>query len=345
MSMHTSAALFRDADPVGLLDAVAADLTAQDVTYARENGALECDTGIGQLRLCPETGALRIEVSCGSASNLHMLCEGVSARLDRLRGTAVALDWSGTERRTGGLPPNVRIARILSKERIGTRFLRLRLAAEDLGDFALSGLHIRLLIPSAERPPVWPHLNDKGRTVWPSAKDGMAMPAYTIRDIDAGAGWLDVDIFVHGRGPTCRWADEVRPGAEVGISGPGGGWMPPGRRWLMAGDETALPAIARILEAAPADAEGDVLIEVDTNDDRLDLSVPPGIRLRWLHRADGDDIVDTMMKTALPQGPERHIWFAAEKTRAAKVRTWLRSAEDVGPKESYVAGYWTETET
>ena len=113
----------------------------------------------------------------------------------------------------------------------------------------------------------------------------------------------------------------------------------------MAGDEPALPAIARILEAAPADAEGDVLIEVDTNEDRLDLSVPPGIRLRWLHRADGDDIVDTMMNTALPRGPERHIWFAAEKTRAAKVRTWLRASEDVGPKESYVAGYWTETET
>ena len=345
MSKHSSAALFRDADPIGLLDAVAADLEAQDVIFARDGDTIECDTGVGRLHLHPERDALRIEVHADSASNLHMLCEGVSARLDRLRKDSVALDWQGGDLRSGGLPPNVRIARVVSRSRIGPGFVRLRLSAEDLADFALSGLHIRLIIPIGGGAPVWPRLNAKGRTVWPGDADGMHMPAYTIRAIDPGEGWLEVDVFLHGNGPTCRWAEEVEIGAEVGISGPGGGWMPPGRAWLMAGDETALPAIARILEAAPDDVCGEALIMVETARDILPIKAPPGVGIRWLHRSAGDDLVAAMRAAPLPEGPGRHIWFAGEKSRAAEVRNWLRTSAGVDRKECYIAAYWTAAQS
>ncbi|ETX13431.1 hypothetical protein OCH239_10310 [Roseivivax halodurans JCM 10272] len=342
MSRHTSAALFRDADPIGLLDAVAADLEAQDVIFARDGDAIDCDTGVGRLHLQSEGGALRIEVHADNASNLHMLCEGVSARLDRLRHDSVALDWQGGDLRTGGLPPNVRTGQVIARSRIGTKFVRLRVSADDLSDFALSGLHIRLLIPIGGRAPVWPYLTAKGRTVWPGEGDGMHMPAYTIRAIDPEEGWLDVDVFLHGNGSTCRWAEEVGIGAEVGISGPGGGWMPPGRSWLLAGDETALPAIARILEAASDDVSAEVLVMVDGPQDVLPLAAPAGARITWLYRDRGDDLVAEVKAAPLPAGPGRHIWFAAEKSLAANVRSWLRGSAGVDRKDCYIAAYWVD---
>ncbi len=66
-------------------------------------------------------------------------------------------------------------------------------------------------------------------------------------------------------------------------------WHPPGdaTRLLLAGDETAVPAICAIAESLPEHARASVLLEVPTAGDVLDVAVPEGVRITWLPRRSG----------------------------------------------------------
>jgi NADPH-dependent ferric siderophore reductase len=55
-------------------------------------------------------------------------------------------------------------------------------------------------------------------------------------------------------------------------------------RLLLVADETAVPAVASILEALPADAAGTAYLEVPVDADVQQLAAPPGVRVVWLPR-------------------------------------------------------------
>lgn len=110
---------------------------------------------------------------------------------------------------------------------------------------------------------------------------------YTVRSVDRAAGTIDIDFVVHGdEGLAGPWAANARPGDQLVFMGPGGGYRPdPTADWhLLAGDESALPAIAAALEAMPADAEGIAVIEAGSDADRIELTAPAGIEIRWALR-------------------------------------------------------------
>ena len=144
------------------------------------------------------------------------------------------------------LPPNFRLGRVSRTHGITPRFIRLRIEAEDLADLNQTGLHLRRLQPKDPENLLWPRLLPNGRTGLPGAAH-LRMLVYTIRSIDPGAGWLEVDVFLHGKGPTCAWGQSVRPGAAVGLSGPGGGWLPAGRRLCLGADFCPVPPTLRPL--------------------------------------------------------------------------------------------------
>lgn len=76
---------------------------------------------------------------------------------------------------------------------------------------------------------------------------------YTIRRIDAAAGWLEIDFVLHeAPGLAGDFARLARPGDICGMSGPCGLGVKPAGHYLLAGDETALPAIA-MTAVSPAD--------------------------------------------------------------------------------------------
>src|SRR5690606_36343953 len=73
----------------------------------------------------------------------------------------------------------------------------------------------------------------------------------TIRAWDPDARRLTIDFVVHGDiGRAGRWAANAKPGDRLQFVGPNGAYSPsPSADWhLMAGDESALPAIAASLE-------------------------------------------------------------------------------------------------
>src|SRR5690625_2585718 len=71
-------------------------------------------------------------------------------------------------------------------------------------------------------------------------------------------GALELDVVIHGdAGPASAWATNVSQGAQIVVAGPRGSKLPPaGADWyVLAGDETALPATPRSLPRLPEAAE------------------------------------------------------------------------------------------
>src|SRR5690606_36373167 len=151
---------------------------------------------------------------------------------------------------TLGTPAFFREITVVSSSRIAPHLHRVRFAGVDLERFAHGGLHIRLLLPPEGRSPVWPSLGADGLLAWPSGEDALTVRVYTIRAIDAVAGWIDVDFVLHpgSDSPAALFAQNAVAGDVIGMIGPGGGHIPEAENLLLLGDDTALPAIARILE-------------------------------------------------------------------------------------------------
>ena len=106
-------------------------------------------------------------------------------------------------------------------------------------------------------------------------------------------------MVLHGdSGPASRFALCAQPGDVAVLLGPDarydgrhGGleFAPPaGHRGplLLVGDETAVPAIANIVERLPRDSFGQVVIEVPHAEDRFDLPRPAGVQVTWLVRGE-----------------------------------------------------------
>ncbi|KQW07789.1 hypothetical protein ASC66_02085 [Leifsonia sp. Root4] len=118
---------------------------------------------------------------------------------------------------------------------------------------------------------------------------------YTIRAARPELREVDVDFVSHGlTGPATRWLAAAAVGDALGLIGPDAtsGAEPDGYVWrpgdartlLLAADETAVPAVAVILEGLPADATGHVFLEVPTSGDALPLHAPDGVKINWLPR-------------------------------------------------------------
>jgi NADPH-dependent ferric siderophore reductase len=170
---------------------------------------------------------------------------------------------------------------------------------------------------------------------------------YTVRAVDPDAGTLTIDFVVHGEdGLAGPWADSAQPGDRVCLSGPGGMYLPdPEADWhLLAGDESALPAIGAALEAMPADAVGQAIIEVSGPEDEVGLSVPQGFSVTWLHRG-ADFAPDT---TRLAQAVIDAEWregtvqvFAhGEREMVKDLRRYLSDVRGVDRRQMSLSAYW-----
>jgi len=209
---------------------------------------------------------------------------------------------------------------------------------------------LALLVPRVGDPaPRWPDVARDGRIVWPQGSHGVSLRSYTARRQDPVTGELDVDFVLHGDGPAAAWAAAAAPGAVLGVAstaplglrddGPPSGWL------LLAGDETALPAIARILAAAAPDARGVALLEVAGPAEEQALTGPPGVEVRWLHRGDGEPGVTSPLADAVaaldpPTADDVFAWVAAESAAVRTIRADLRSRWGLGRAGHHAIGYW-----
>jgi NADPH-dependent ferric siderophore reductase len=163
-----------------------------------------------------------------------------------------------------------------------------------------------LVVPGVPggRPPPVAELGADWYVAWLALPDEERghMRTYTVRDV-VGQGVdtrLVVDIVVHPDGepgPGCAWAERASAGDRVVLVAPrrghdfGGIEFLPGAagRLLLAGDETAVPAVCAILGQLPPDARGAAFLEVPTSADVQAVPHPDGVSVVWLAR-DGAEL-------------------------------------------------------
>jgi NADPH-dependent ferric siderophore reductase len=176
-------------------------------------------------------------------------------------------------------------------------------------------------------------------SAWPQQR------TYTVRSWDAGAGELTIDFVVHGdEGLAGPWARAARPGDELAILGPGGGYAPdPQAGWhLLIGDESALPAIATALERLPAAAVGEVLLEVEGPAQEQPLSGPAGVRVQWIHHGSrplGEALVAATAALAFPSG-DVQAFVHGEAGTVKALRRLLRVERGIPMAQLSISGYW-----
>ncbi|WP_018255639.1 siderophore-interacting protein [Salinispora mooreana] len=183
--------------------------------------------------------------------------------------------------------------------RLSPSFVRVTFTGPDLDRFADNGYdqRVKLAFPlPGERGAGLPEGPD-WYARWRALPEGQRNPirTYTVRAARPELSEVDVDLVLHGDGgPATRWARRVQPGDQIVIVGPDAGYdgehgglefrPPVAAKLLLAGDETAVPAISSILERLPVTARGRVLLEVPEADDVQPLAAPPGVTVRWLAR-------------------------------------------------------------
>ena len=185
---------------------------------------------------------------------------------------------------------------------------------------------------------------------WPRGDSRLLFRTYTARRWDPIAGELDIDFVRHGVGPATTWASRVQPGESVHIAGPkSSAPHPEGADWvLIAGDETALPAIARWLENWPDGARGQVFIEIAEEDHRQPLNVPEGVELTWLSRNGAEPGTTTLLYDAITDAEwwdgTAYAWVSGETLSLIPIRRWLRNEKGLPKSQVEVAGYWRRQE-
>jgi NADPH-dependent ferric siderophore reductase len=178
--------------------------------------------------------------------------------------------------------------------------------------------------------------------------------AYTVRRFDPLSKKLDLDFVLHGdNGAVSAWAARVRAGDTFEISGvhPRGGFPiePSTARYLLFGDETALPAIAGILEALPARARADVIVEVADADEEQTIESAAMVEFTWLRRRTDANAASSGLEDAAKaiERPDENtvVWIAAESSVVKSLRRRALSDWGVDRKHLHAAGYWRRGES
>jgi NADPH-dependent ferric siderophore reductase len=196
-------------------------------------------------------------------------------------------------------------ASVAAVRRLGPTFVRLTLTGPELAGFGAAGCDQRFKLVLSRDDAGLDRLRARGSAWYPEycampEEQRPAIRTYTVRSVRPERAELDVDVVLHGvadghAGPAARWAAAAVPGDRIVLLGPdrpGSGrpwgveWAPPpaARTLVLAGDETAVPAVCAILESLGAGRSVTALLEVPEAGDAMNVALPTGATLRWLPR-------------------------------------------------------------
>jgi NADPH-dependent ferric siderophore reductase len=165
------------------------------------------------------------------------------------------------------------------------------------------------------------------------------MRQFTVRSLAYGV--LTVDFVLHGdNGPASAWAADARPGDVIGRFGPSRDYARPlgvADLLVFAGDETALPAIASLLELLPSSQRFLAFVEVSDLAEEQDV---PGVR--WVHRSAGDDLGSVVSAVEVPSSV--WVWLGGEASAVHALRRHFVGL-GVSKKDIEFAGYWRRSLT
>ena len=244
-------------------------------------------------------------------------------------------------------PVRIREVEVVRRTQVTPTMVRVTLGGPGAAGFesAIADEHVKLIFRDPGtgelRVPV-PDPDEEGELVWPRP-----MPTsreYTVRAWRPDVREIDIDFVVHAAGLASDWARDAQPGDRVHVAGPPGGYAIAddyGFR-VIAGDETALPAIVRLVADLPRAARGRVVVEVPDEASQQPLDAPEGVEVTWVHthgRA-SEAWARAVVATEVPAGATVHVWLAGEAGALKPVRRWVRGELGVTKEHSSITGYW-----
>ncbi len=240
-------------------------------------------------------------------------------------------------------PPPFRRATVLHTKLLGPRLAAITVGADALRDFSPDGpaASVRVLLPEPDGL-VIPRWNGNEFLLPDGRRPGIR--TLTPGAVDPDAATLEVAVVLHGAGRLSAWAATVAPGMPTAYSGPGAGYTvdPDRRRYLLGGDETAVPAVGQLLRAIPATAAVDVVIEIAAPDGRIPLPEHPGATVAWVElpagAAPGTALVEAVLARAVPD--DAAVWIAGEAASVQRIRKHLFTELGVERSRATVRGYW-----
>ncbi len=245
-------------------------------------------------------------------------------------------------------PPPFRTVEVSRVERLSPRLARVTLTGPELDGFVVDqpAASVRLLLPTdgAIAIPTW----NGNEFLLPDGRRP-ALRTFTPRRADPDARQLDVDVVLHGRGAASEWAESAASGTRVAVSGPGRGYVvdedAPG--FLLAGDETAIPAIGQLLEVLPPDRPVEVHVEVAEPGARLRLPEHPRATVTWhdlpTGARPGDALVAAVCSVDL--APATRVWVAGEAAAVQRIRKHLFGDVGLPRRQTTIRGYWKHGRT
>jgi NADPH-dependent ferric siderophore reductase len=213
---------------------------------------------------------------------------------------------------------DLQVARV---DRLSPHLVAVTLAGEALADFTS------------------PSFDDHVKVFFDVGGDEPARRDYTPRRYDNAARELVLEFVLHGEGPASAWAETAAPGQALRVAGPRGSFIiPTDYDWhLLAGDETALPAIARRLEEMPPGAKVFAILQVADPADRRPLPSAADVHLDWVD--DEAACLAAVRAFALPPG-EGYVWAAGEGSTMAELRRILVDDKGHDKRAIRAAAYW-----
>lgn len=295
------------------------------------------------------TNETRIEVSSPTLEGLYFMRMAIVSHIREFAvGEPPSIRWDGDGQNLAR-PPNFRIFEVSRLRDITPHMRRITLTGDDVGRFApLEALHVNLIIPHPDGPAdQWPRIGSDGLISWPDAAFRPSRRKYTVRDVDIESGTIDIDFVLHDdAGPGSGFASRASAGDRIGMIGPGGGGLVKADWYLFAGDETALPAIARMLENLPEGAKGKAIIEVADADEIQPLVTKASIDVSWICRnhtilGPSRALSPAVMDVKFPNDGSRiYVWAGCEYDDFRAIRTFLRKERGLKKEEHLVVSYW-----
>ncbi|MFD9815318.1 siderophore-interacting protein [Streptomyces sp. NPDC059080] len=238
-------------------------------------------------------------------------------------------------------------AEVRRTEQLTPHMVRVVLGGEGIATFTAgtySDHYIKLVfpLPGVDYPEPFDIAQIRAelpRDRWPRTR------TYTVRAWDPEPCELTVDFVIHGdEGIAGPWAAAAKPGDEVLFLGTGGAYAPETTAdWhLLAGDESALPAIAASLARMPEGVPVHAFIEVAGPEEEQELTVPAGAEITWLHRGDapvGRRLVAAVRALDFPAG-RIQAFVHGEAGFVKELRRVLRVERDIPREALSISGYW-----
>ncbi|WP_018656151.1 siderophore-interacting protein [Actinomadura flavalba] len=234
------------------------------------------------------------------------------------------------------------------------RMRRIVLTGDQLGAFRNNGYdiapfltenaddHVKLVLLDPDDPSVEPPVQDDGHLDWTRAALARSRD-YTPRRYDAEARRLELDFVRHPGGIASEWADRARPGDTIHVAGPRGTTVLPAEidAYFLAGDETALPAIARRIEELPPGTPVTAVVSIPDPAEEQTFEHAADLHVTWVHRdRTGPEAFLAAIEAAPWPDGRVYAWAAGEAGVLRPLRRYLRDVLRLDPAYTDIAGYW-----